>query len=376
MTVRARRTRSKKQLALFTLLLSVASVLWLVMASGQNDALLKKKANERFSKFAEGSPWISKAACEEALRLRKIKAKQRRTQDRYVKIASWNLHWFPDAASDTRGREEGTDIDWLACVVAWIDLRVLSVQEVKQNLRGRRAIQDLLDRLDEYTSGKWQARFDDCPDDGRQHVGLLFDEKSVTVEALRTVASLNPTGSRCGGRLRPGYAAYLRFRGGVDLHLLNLHLDSGVSSRDYRNRVTSWQRLIAFVQDQNRVVNDDDILVMGDFNTMGCTKCPERISAEDEIGRLEQLLSRVPVLMRRLKPNPNCTAHFRGRGSTLDHIFVASQTKEAPIDGIVHVDGLCAETSCFQNKRFPKTALVRLSDHCPIVVKLLDQDLD
>lgn len=360
----------------FAFLLAVVSVFWLIVAPETNREPSNNKPSERISKLAVNSPWASSAACETALHSIARKEKQGRAKDKTVRIGSWNLRWFPDGASNKRARSGGTQVEWLACVIAWMDLQVVAVQEVKQNLRGRQAMQDLLDRLDEYSGGRWQARFDDCPDDGRQHVGLLFDTKRVTASALRTVASLNPTGSRCGSRLRPGFAAYLRFSGGADLHVVNLHLDSGVSSRDYRNRVASWQSLSALIRGRDRVVRDDDILVLGDFNTMGCSKCAERVSAEQEIETLEQLLNKTPVSMRRLRPSPRCTSHYRGGGSILDHMFIDSKMKEIPSDAVARVRGLCAELSCFRKKGFPKNALSRLSDHCPVVVELLDRDLD
>ncbi|MBN1653124.1 MAG: endonuclease/exonuclease/phosphatase family protein [Deltaproteobacteria bacterium] len=299
-----------------------------------------------------------------------------RSEKKRARIGSWNLHWFPDGASRNPGRAGGTDVDWMACVVAWMDLQALAVQEVVQHLRGRRALLDLLDRLDEFTGGSWEAKLDDCPDDGRQHVGLLFDTMRVKATALRTVGSLNPTGSRCGHRLRPGYAAYLRFNGGADLHLINLHLDSGVSARDYHNRAASWTRLKAVIQDQHPVGLDDDVVVLGDFNTMGCSKCAPRISARDEIVALERILARTPATMRRMKASRDCTAHYRGRGTTLDHVFVSSRMKEVPADAAAKVEGVCADSSCFRQKSAAKAALSRLSDHCPIILELVDQDLD
>jgi endonuclease/exonuclease/phosphatase family metal-dependent hydrolase len=375
-TVLRRRGIRTRGRSWFTLVLVVVSIFWLIVASQHNGEPSKKRPRVRSSGFAGDSPWVSAAACEKALGLKKSRAKRGGAKDKYARIGSWNLNWFPDGTSDKRARAGGTNVEWLACLIAWMDLQAVAVQEVQQNLRGRRATQDLLDRLDEYTDGRWQAKFDDCPDDGRQHVGLLFDTKRVMANALRTVPSLNPTGSRCRGRLRPGYAAYLRFSGGADLHLVILHLDSGVLSRDYRNRVTSWRSLKALIRDRNRVVRDDDIVVMGDFNTMGCTKCAEHITAEEEIDRLEQLLCKPPAAMRRLRPSHRCTSHYRGRGNTLDHIFVDSTMEEIHSGGTAQVNGLCAELSCFRKKGFPKTALSHLSDHCPIVVELLNQDLD
>jgi endonuclease/exonuclease/phosphatase family metal-dependent hydrolase len=322
------------------------------------------------------TPWTSASACETALQSKKNSAKKSRAKENRVRIGTWNLHWFPDGSSDKPNREGGTDIRWMGCVIALMDLQVVAVQEVKQHFRGRQALEELLDRLNEFTGGDWHAEVDDCPGDGRQQVGLLFDKKRVKAEALRSLPSLNPAGSGCAHRLRPGYAAYLRFSGGADLHLVTLHLDSGVESRDFENRRSSWASLMSVIQDLKSVAPDDDAIVLGDFNTMGCSKCAQNVSAAEEIANLENAFSAAHVGMRRLKPNLDCSEDYRGHGNTLDHIFVSSKMKELPTNAKAEVKGLCEETSCWRSKGSSKAALSRLSDHCPLVVELVDKDLD
>ena len=56
--------------------------------------------------------------------------------------------------------------------------------------------------------------------------------------------------------------------------------------------------------------------------------------------------------------------------------IATGQMKELPANAKAEVKGLCAETSCWQKKGSPKAALSRLSDHCPLVVELVDKDLD
>jgi hypothetical protein len=56
----------------------------------------------------------------------------------------------------------------------------------------------------------------------------------------------------------------------VDFHILSVHFDSGTTSRDYGHRRQAAQRI-----GQIRVGNtpilelDRDVLVLGDYNTMG-----------------------------------------------------------------------------------------------------------
>ncbi len=74
-------------------------------------------------------------------------------------------------------------------------------------------------------------------------MGFLWDTSHVSLNDVQTLGALNPTGSACSHRLRPGVAAHARFETGLDLWLVGLHLDSGITARDYGNRRTTLRRL-------------------------------------------------------------------------------------------------------------------------------------
>ncbi len=355
---------------------------------------------------ALASPWRSREACERALlRSKKAKGGSARAADEAegqegeafdergghsadgtgrwapglngsrVRIGSWNLRWFPDGRAGRPGRHGGTDIGWMACVMAWMDVQALAVQEVVQHVRGRRAVLDLLALLDELTGGRWQAVFDDCPDDGRQHVGLLFDAKRVQASRLRTLESINPGASGCDRRLRPGFAGYLRFAGGADLHLITVHLDAGTTGRDFGSRQTSWSRLASAMGQLGDVERDSDVVLLGDFNTMGCRNCRPTVSAEDEIRGLVEAVSSGAHTMQRLAPRHPCSEYSSGRPALLDHVLVSAGMRELARP-VAQVRGLCAELACAELRSTKAKALWRLSDHCPVVVELLDEDRD
>lgn len=286
------------------------------------------------------------------------------------RIASWNVRWFPDGSSRGPG-DHATDVPHLACVIASLDVDAIALQEIMLHERGVRAIERLVSALDQRTGGRWRARFDGCPRDGRLHVGWLVNEARVRVEGVTQLDALNPVGG-CRHRLRPGLAMYLRFANGPDLHAIVLHLDSGVEDRDYRNRGQSLVALegaIAMLRPR-----DDDVLVIGDLNTMG-RRAPA-VSAQDELAVRDATLAGLTPALRRVESDVPCTAYYRRRGSLLDHALVSVAMVELPRSRVVEVTGACERYRCRLPRGAHPPSLERLSDHCPIVLQLDAADRD
>lgn len=316
---------------------------------------------------APPSAWSSAQACVAALATRTPRATGR------LRIGTWNIRWFPDGAAGDPHAERSTDVPWLGCAIASLDVDVLAVQEIVQHPRGRSAILALLEELERHTGHRWQARFDDCPDDGRQHLGFLFDTEAVTV-ATRHLPDLHPSGGGCDGRLRPGLGAFVRARTGVDLHLVTLHLDSGTGERDHRNRRASIDRLSGVLEALRPLGLDRDLVVLGDLNTMGCARCEPPVDAAQELAALDAQLARTTPPMLRVPAALPCSEYHRGRGASLDHVLVRRGLEELPASARVEVHGPCAELRCGRSRGH--AALDRLSDHCPLVLELDGADLD
>lgn len=347
--------------------------------TGQSESGQRRSGKREQGELSAGSPWSSLEACEAALAREKGKGAEARKGEEKpgrVRIGTWNLKWFPDGRSGKPEPGKGTDVRWMACTIAWMGVQALAVQEVVQHLRGRVAVDDLLDHLDRYTGGRWGAELDDCPDDGRQHLGLLFDTSRVRAEAMRSLPSINPGRNGCDRRLRPGFAAYLSFPGGADFHLLNVHLDSGVSGRDFSNRRKSWNAIRKAVEKMRKGGRDRDVVVLGDFNTMGCRKCAEEVPAEDEVGDLQRELGMDATGLRLLETTFGCTNYYRGRGNVLDRVLVSKDMLELARDSRARIQGVCGQLECGKPGRGALNALSRLSDHCPVVIELVDEDLD
>jgi endonuclease/exonuclease/phosphatase family metal-dependent hydrolase len=270
---------------------------------------------------------------------------------------SYNVRQFPDG-----GRGSGTDVEWLACVIASSNADLVAVQEFKNQRQAKAALDRLLARLDALTSGRWVATFDACP--GALHVGVLYDGSRVKAESIDTFASLNPHETACKDQLRPGFGGYFRFPGGFDVHVISVHLKSSATTRGLDLRRRSLSRLNDVVVQAQKAHGDFDLVLAGDFNSMGCRKCSPELDSAGEIAAL------IPA-------SPGCTHYFQGEGTLLDHFAVTRSTRELTLDSFARVGGYCGELSCkplAQGEQL--TSYRELSDHCPIVLDFVDRDLD
>lgn len=304
--------------------------------------------------------------CESALR-----GRPRRSPRAAPRIGTWNLRWFPRGTKDGRDPERRSDVRWLACAIASLEVDVLAVQEVVQDPEGRAALLDMSERLDQLTGGRWRAELDECGGSGRQHVGLLYDASRVELSDAGDVAALNPGRSACDHSLRPGFAAHARFADGSDAQLIAVHLDSGMQPRDFGNRRTSIERLRDVLPALRGKHGDAEPIVLGDFNTMGCAECQPATSAADELSTFDAELASL-----QLKRVPGadallCSEYYRGHAGLLDHVVIARDAGQRLQHAELHVYGACAALACGAPPRGQAVAAFeRLSDHCPLVLQL------
>lgn len=313
-----------------------------------------------------GSPFfVSELECEQALRERSRRAVRARPR-----VGSWNLRWFPRGTKDGRDPERRTDLRWMACAIASLEVSVLAIQEVVQDPEGRAALLDLGDRLDTLTGGRWRSALDECAGSGRQHVGFLYDSRRVELRDARAIDALNPGRSACDRSLRPGFGAHARFADGSDTQLIAVHFDSGVTRRDYDNRQRSLERLGGVLSALRP--RDPDAIVLGDFNTMGCKDCMPPVSAAGELAAFDARLDLIQL--KRIGAGgaggAQCSQYYRGRAGLLDHILVTTASLRWSASSL-ETFGPCAALGCGpqpRNRSIP--ALTSLSDHCPIVAAL------
>jgi len=277
-----------------------------------------------------------------------------------LRVGSLNVRWFPHGHARPHPEEAGTDLVWLACLVAKSGFDVLAVQEFQQGPDGREALAQVLDSLEARTGQRFSARLDECPEDGRQHVGFLWNNARVALDEFHQVDDVNPLGG-CRGRLRPGLEARARFQHGPELRLLTLHLDSGRMGRDFDHRQESFVRLRAWAA---RPLGDAaGALILGDFNTMGCDRCEIPEDGESEVASLDTVLpGRLP-----LPEGAQCSEYYRGHAGLIDHaVFVP---RAGGVRAELSVLGPCASRHC-GHAPASDAYLTRVSDHCPLLVRL------
>lgn len=138
----------------------------------------------------------------------------------------------------------------------------------------------VLDRLDTLTGGDWDADLHQCGPPLSQKVGFIWNSDRVTLSNFSDEEQLNGRfdgGSACAGNLRPGrYARVTTGDDGVDFHILSVHLDSERQDRDFtsrRNAIDEIDDLEIAGQPLAEIGEggdgDNDILIIGDWNTMG-----------------------------------------------------------------------------------------------------------
>lgn len=312
--------------------------------------------------------WASPEACQRAVALG---ARLPRPKDK-VRVGTWNIRWFPDGKPGNRPAAVGTNVAWLACTLAWLDVDALSVQEFKGTPWAREQAQVLLTTLDELTGGSWQLRLDDCDRRSSQHVGVLWRGDRLRAGKALVLAELNPHAEACKDQLRPGLALSLTRPSGIDFTLVSVHAKSGTKARDLGLRQKSAARLVGVVERLAREFDDRDVIFAGDFNTMGCPGCTPEVSAPDELASLDRLLG---AAARRVSTKPDCSLAYRGRASSLDHLVVRLDAAELAAPATAVASGYCGQQDCDFDAP-PSAAQQRLSDHCPVLLDLTDVDAD
>lgn len=293
-----------------------------------------------------------------------------------ARIGAWNIHWFPDGVPGTPSDSASTaDLEWMACALAWMDVDAVALSEVKAKPSANSALAQVTSRLGELTGNQYTVRRDDCPDESGQHVAWLVSD-AVQAADYQTHGSLNPNGEACAGQLRPGLGVRLRFRGGLDLHAIAIHFKSGTTARDIGLRQVSFDALEGVIANVAKTSGDSDVLIAGDFNTMGCRECIDVNRSGAESSWLDTRLKAFRPEVRRVPNDLGCSTYYQRQPSLLDHFIVSSSMQEAAIAEKAAVMGYCRDLGCDAYSGKGPLAASRLSDHCPIVLELRDQDWD
>lgn len=336
-----------------------------VLAAGCSSA--KRETLDRVTPH-DSSAWTSRGDCEQLLA-------ERQASSRPPRIATWNIRYFPDSIEGEQSdADKATDVAWLACAIASLDVDILVVQEFKNSDTALVKQQELITRLNELSGGDWQLQLDQCAPKEVQHPGFLFDGSRVSGEAFREIPSLNPE-AVCSNLISPGFAGYFSIEGGPDFHLIAVHGGTGASQPSFERRKLTTAALEAVVADAYAVNPDLDLLFAGDFNSVGCESCDPSLSNQDEVAELGQSVAAFAPPLTLLPKTEACT-RVADDMPEIDHMIATASMAELPTDSQVHVSGICQEIACDRQVNWLEDAYDRLSDHCPLLLDLAELDDD
>ncbi len=281
-----------------------------------------------------------------------------------LRLGTWNIEWFPDH----------THVGWLACAIAWMNLDLLGVVEIRDTEAARARMAELLAELGRLTGEPWQVDLQRCGAAASQHVGFLWDARRLRLAQGEDDWSLNDRArgpeEPCAGWLRPGRHGYFipRDDAQAGFHAIVVHLKSGARPEDAAERAAALANLARATARLG--ANGERVVLLGDFNTMGDGR---RGSAAVEVQALAERAAAAAPALRQAPLLPACTEYYRGRGGRLDHLL-ASAAMGTLEEGRTRVSGYCALAGCapispWQAAERP-AAYRSLSDHCPVVVEI------
>ena len=323
----------------------------------------------------EAMVWLSPETCQSVV---SQGGRMVQTPTDRLRLASWNIRWFPigELEPDANNAHEPTDVSWLICVITWMNVDILSLQEILHTPEANAAWDTILPQLNQLTDGDWKFVLESCGYDDGHHIGFLWNRKRVTLSRHHALWQLNPkaTGKEqpCARGYRPGRYAYVesKVQGGADFHLAGVHVKSGPTVFALEDRQLTLNRLDKAFQD--KVAEDADIVVIGDFNTIGAG---DRQSQKRELKYFKRFVRNEEPGFQDLPVDLPCTEYFRGRGGWLDHVLVSKAMKEVTVKS-VRMTGYCRLLECKRTRQPMPLAYRRLSDHCPIIFEIQDRELD
>jgi endonuclease/exonuclease/phosphatase family metal-dependent hydrolase len=315
--------------------------------------------------------WSSAERCETVVRAGR---RMVGTRANAVRVGTWNIRWFPDGEMHPSPTTIPTDLRWLACVITWMNVDMLAVQEIRTTTEAHTAWESVIDGIVGLGGGTWTVQVQPCGAARAQHVGFLWNTTRVTLSELNEVWQLNGAATSpsqpCAGNLRPGFHAYVKTHatGGPSFHTVVAHLDSGRGDRDFGNRQTAFSRIGSATAPMRST--DSDVVILGDFNTMGRDS---GVSAAQEITGMTTTAASAGF--DRLPVEPQCSEYFNGEGGWIDHVLVSRAMAEVTLRSAT-MTGYCALAGCGRITGPMPPAYQNLSDHCPIVMEIDPANID
>ena len=234
----------------------------------------------------------------------------------------------------------------------------------------------MLDGLNGHTGDVWRDDLQECGDGSLQHVGFVWNTARVRLSGTQDLWQLNGRAEHedqaCRDRLRPGRYAFAE--AGIDFHIVSVHSDSGTDWQDRRTRHTAVDRIEEALA--HLVSTDQDVIVLGDFNTMGQSDGVAndinedgKESAAEERNVLAATVAEEAPRFSVLPVEPGCSYYYDQKARLMDLVLITSELKGATL-GPARVTGYCGVANCDRIGRKTPLAYESLSDHCPVVFSL------
>jgi hypothetical protein len=281
-----------------------------------------------------------------------------------VRFAHFNLRNYPlDERQQTAGLgySRRTNICDMQDALAGLDAQVLGFVEVCDTRRFppilRRAGGDRPMRI----------LFSQGGGRGGQHLAVAWDgDRFELVEGPIEIDSIVVKPG-----LRPALAVRLRSKldPGRDFTVVEVHLDSGRD--DLQHRLDQVRLLADWLVGWFERTGDPDLILQGDFNTMG----GRRVSAEEEIEMVDAILAEVGL--DRLPNATGCSQYWDGPGrsdgrfesSLLDHVYLGGLVAGGPARSWLHCERLqCGDL--ISRAGDEDGTFFDVSDHCPVTYEV------
>jgi len=289
-----------------------------------------------------------------------------------IEIGTFNAEWFPckDDGEMMKKYEinfnnppvgNATDLDKLFTMLKTLDLELIGLVEIVDT--------KLMDEMAKKYLGP-DYHFIYAPSPGSQRVGFLYDGAVLEItgepEIYRSVA-LDPD-----SWLRPAFRVNFKVKpNGFDFQAIVTHLKAGPAG--WKQREKQWQVLKDIITGLQQEGQEQDILLMGDFNNVSKLGYDEFLPVMAELnfswltGEQDSLISNYW--------QPDYTRE-RIQASLIDQIFISSGARAEYVAGSVRAGGMCAEGKKeYSDEQIPDY-YEYISDHCPVYVSFRTEDKD
>jgi endonuclease/exonuclease/phosphatase family metal-dependent hydrolase len=290
-----------------------------------------------------------------------------------LRVATWNLRNFP---LDERPQEPDlgylrrTNICDLETALGGLDADLIALQEVCDTRR----LPPILRRA--CAPRPMRAVFSAGGGRHGQHLALAWDDSVLElVDGPFEITELVLAEG-----MRPGLAAGFRSRGrgGLELTVVTVHLESGSEGFGARRRQN--RALADWLEARGSAAGEASFVVLGDLNTAGSP----RGGLAGELQSVDAILGRAGL--DRLPVAGGCSQYWEGGGardgvqqpSLLDHVFLGGAARSAaagPVSAWLH----CARAGCAELVSRPGQedgTFWDVSDHCPLSFELRVAELE